>query len=259
MSEYSDPRHYDLLYRELADDIPFMVKLARKYGSPVLELTCGTGRVTILLAREGLDVTGLDIDEGMLAHGRKKAEEAGVSIRWVEADCRDFTLEERFRTILFPFNSFSHMLDAESIATALKMARGHLAPEGRFILDIFNPSFEILSRDPAQRYPGGWSDYEDPDGKGAVELTESCDYDTAAQVNRVTRYFRTVRAAADGGGSPEVVEERTVTLDVRVFFPQEIDALLRGAGLVIEEKFGDYSGKLFSSDSPKQIIVCTRG
>ena len=74
---YWDGRHYDLKYRDLKEDLPFWLDQVEKYGEPVLELGCGTGRITLPLTEKGIAITGLDISEPMLSLARKKAEERG--------------------------------------------------------------------------------------------------------------------------------------------------------------------------------------
>ena len=102
---YSDGRHYDLGNKGQVADIPFYLKQIDKYGGPVLELACGTGRITIPVAKKGIQITGLDVSTAMLAHARRKSRAEGLQIDWVEADCRDFSLDERFSLVFFPFNS----------------------------------------------------------------------------------------------------------------------------------------------------------
>jgi 2-polyprenyl-3-methyl-5-hydroxy-6-metoxy-1,4-benzoquinol methylase len=74
---YRDGRHYDFRVK-FVQDIPFWIAQVRKYGDPVLELACGTGRITIPLAKEGFKVSGLDISESMLAEAKKKSEREKV-------------------------------------------------------------------------------------------------------------------------------------------------------------------------------------
>jgi 2-polyprenyl-3-methyl-5-hydroxy-6-metoxy-1,4-benzoquinol methylase len=61
LEEYADPEIYDLENREFEPDGPFSLGFATKLKGPVLELGCGTGRVTIPLAQHGVDMTGLDL------------------------------------------------------------------------------------------------------------------------------------------------------------------------------------------------------
>lgn len=71
---YFNGRYYDYQYKDFNEDIPFWIKQARKYGEPVLELACGTGRITIPIAKEGIKIVGLDISQPMLAEAKKKAQ-----------------------------------------------------------------------------------------------------------------------------------------------------------------------------------------
>lgn len=242
---YRDGRHYDELIRSLAlADLPLYLEEAKRAGGPVLELACGTGRLTIPIAQSGVEIVGLDQSAAMLAHARSKAAGVGVHLDWVEADCRNFDLGRKFALIFMAFNSMQHLHDHASLAALFDNVRRHLAPEGRFVFDVFNPSIAILSRDSRQRYVE--RKYEDPDGRGTITLEQTASYDDAAQVNRITWYFSL------SGESDFRVE----TLHVRCFFPQELDMLVRANGFAIEQKFGAFDRQPFRSGSMKQIVIC---
>src|SRR5215468_6394304 len=104
---YRDGRHYDALNSFLIADIPFYVEEAKRASGlvsknfhptaksagriehpsdshAVLELACGTGRLTIPIAQSGVEIVGLDLSPSMLDHARKKATEAQVNIDWIE-------------------------------------------------------------------------------------------------------------------------------------------------------------------------------
>src|SRR5687767_14825138 len=90
------------------DDIPFYLELAREASAKdqsVLELACGTGRVTIPVAQAGVNIAGLDRSPAMLAVAQRKAE-ALANVRWVEGDMANFKLEEQFGLVIIPFRSF---------------------------------------------------------------------------------------------------------------------------------------------------------
>lgn len=157
---YFDGRHYDLHYKDRVEDIPFYLRQIENYGEPVLELGCGTGRITIPIAEKGIDITGLDISELMLVYAKKKAEEKKVNVKWMEADCRKFKIDLKFSLIIFPFSTIAHLHDTESIETCFLRVKEHLTDKGRFIIDYFNPKLDFLVRDPAVRNPV--AEYPDP-------------------------------------------------------------------------------------------------
>ena len=229
------------------ENCPLPATRAGTIGHPVLELACGTGRLTIPIAQSGVEIVGLDIAPSMLGHAREKAEAAGVKVQFVEGDCRSVDLGRKFFLIFIGFNSMQHLHDYESLAALFRNVRRHLAEGGRFVFDVFNPKVEILARATGDRRLE--REYQDPDG-GTMAFEYSATYDDAAQVSHIQCYF--VRRGANGE-EPDVREEQ---LHLRSFFPQELDLLVRSQGFEIVEKFGNFDRKLFASGDPKQVVVC---
>ncbi len=241
---YRNGPHYDAENVDLVADIPFYLERAQQADGPVLEIACGTGRVTIPLAKAGIDVVGLDLTPTMLAWAREKAARGGVAIEWVEADCRSFSLGRQFALTFCAFNSMQHLHDRESLEAFFECVRAHLLPGGRFIVDVFNPNVTILSREHEQRFPV--FTYPNPDGGGDVYVEETTDYDDAAQVSHTLWHYTM-------GGTPEIQTEQ---IDLRCFYPQELDMLLHYNGFRIVVKLGNYEGKPFGTGDGAQIAVC---
>lgn len=238
-----DGRHYDALKTQ--DDLAFYQAHARQVAGPVLEIGCGTGRVTIPLAAAGVDITGLDISSSMLAEAKRKALKQGLEIRWVQADCRNFELDQHYVLILMPFNVLQFFHDAGSLSQVFGCVKRHLASSGRLIFDVFNPQISFLAEDPQRRYER--ARYTDPDGNGEVIIEETREYLSARQIVRSTRYYHI--------GSER--NKSINTLELRCFFPCELDLLLEHHRFHIEGKLGNFDGSPFSNVAPKQIVVCS--
>lgn len=246
LSFYSEPRLYDLVIGNYAsgDLLQFYRQQAERYGEPVLELACGSGRLTIPLARAGINISGLDLSEEMLNLARSKAAEAGVNVRFLQGDMRSFELGETFKLICIPAQSLSHLHTRGEVETCFAAVRRHLADEGRFLIELFNPSLPMLARETAIRHPVGR--YKDPAKGSEMLVTEQVRYDAASQINHLRWFFR------EEGSD----EETILSFEMRQFFPEEIDALLWYNGFRIEHKYGSHQAEEFSSASSKQLIVC---
>jgi SAM-dependent methyltransferase len=243
---YRDGRHYDSHVSDFVDDIDFYFRQIKRYGQPVLELACGTGRVTIPLAEREIEVSGLDVSDSMLSHAKEKTRQKGLKINWIRGDCRTFSIKKKFRFIFLPYNSITHIHDRESIQGLFGSVRKHLFRDGRFVIDVFNPRLDILMRSPDELYHV--AKYPDPDGRGMVEIGERHNYDAASQINHIKWYYNI------GDGKEEFVIEN----NMRIYFPQELDELLHYNGFQIEHKYGDYDESAFQATSPKQIMVCKK-
>jgi len=242
---YASGLRYDLMWPDVAD-LPFWLARARERDGPVLELACGTGRIAIPLAQAGFQVTGIDVAEGMLARAREKAASQGADVTWVHGDIRDFDLGQRFGLIILPVNALCHLLTLADFEAAMACVARHLADDGRFILSVFVPDFGILSRDPAGRYP--FAAYTRPEDGEHVQVWHRNVYRPETQRNHITLFLL----------APNGTEQPAGELDMRMYFPQELDALLRYNGLRIEHKYGDFDGTPFGPGSGQQIPVCRR-
>ena len=242
LAVYDDADFYDQEFAARTHDIPFFLDHASRAGGPVLEAACGTGRITLPIARQGVDVTGLDIMPSMLARARRRSEEEGLSVEWLEQDCRDIRSEQRFALVFSATNAMQHLHDVDSVIAFLVSARNVLRPGGTLLLDVFNPSMTKLSRRPEDSYTH--KSIVDRDGS-KLDVRASTGYDAATQVLHFTlEYLR------DG------VCVRTKQVSMRCFFPEELSALCRLAGLEVVERYGDYDLSPFTSSSPKQILFC---
>jgi SAM-dependent methyltransferase len=241
---YGDGQRYDLVMGRYASGslLEFYRRQIARYHQPVLELACGTGRLTIPLAEDGINITGLDISERMLELAELKASERGFRPAFVQGDVRTFDLNRKFRLIFLAAQSLSHLHTREEIEACFERVRQHLAKDGRLLIELHNPSLTLLSRQAGERYAVG--EYEGENER--VSLSETVRYDAATQVNHIRWHFQSE------GADEEVV----LSFEMRQFFPQEIDALLACNGFSIEQKYGDYDETAFSSASPRQLIVC---
>ena len=248
VSLYSDAQRYDLVMGSYAggDQLDFYRRQVARYGEPVLELACGSGRFTVPLAKEGINITGLDNSEEMLHLAAWKASKNGVNIRFLQGDMRSFALGEKFKFIFIPAQSLSHLHTRVEVESCFYCVRQHLAEQGRLLIELFNSSLKMLAREPGGRYPVG--QYKDVNGGTQVFVTEEVRYDPASQVNHIRWFFR------NEGSEEEVI----LSLEMRQFFPQEMDALLWYNDLRIEHKYGNYDETEFSNDAWKQLIICRR-
>ena len=140
---------YDSVYSYLSADIPFYVNAACEAGSTVLELGCGTGRITIPIAESGINIIGLDSSNPMLEIARRKSQSLNSTcgdIKFVHADMRDFTLStrEKYNLVIIPFRGFLCLLTVEDQIKTLSNIKRHLAPNGKLIFDIFVPDLNML-------------------------------------------------------------------------------------------------------------------
>ncbi len=236
---YDDVFRYDLVHGRFADPQAFRFyrKQTELYGSPVLDLACGTGNILIPLAESGVEITGIDISEKMLAECERKSKERTTPVSVQIGDMRCFDLGRKFKLVLIAGHSFQHLQTAEDITRCLECVKRHLGPGGRLVIEVFNPFVPLLMRDSGKRYMVG-------EFQNNI-LSEELLYDPATHISSVNWHFW-------DRVTGQITE---LTFSTREFFPEEMDAIMQAHGFSIEDKFGDFDGSRFSNTSPKQIIV----
>jgi len=245
LEEFSDPPNYDIEEGERsASRIAFYCDLAEKVGDPALEIACGSGLVTLLIATRGLEVTGLDLARPMLEHARKKATAQGSNVEWVEADARSFELRKRFNFILLTGNAFQAFLRREDQEALLATVKRHLAPDGLFAFETRNPCGHDLSDQPEEISEYSYSSVEGYQ----VSVSYTQRYDPLQQIMYWTTYRRW------NNGPREHKKETHIAC--RFTYPQELEALLHYNGFQIMEQYGDWDRAILLPSSLETINLC---
>jgi SAM-dependent methyltransferase len=143
---------YDAFYSssmpQIEGDLAFYERVARAIGGPVLELACGTGRITLPLAGAGFHVTGVDRSEAMLRIARGKLAALSDSVQerliLVNQDMSALNLGRRFGFVFVPFRSFQALVTVDLQRKSLEAIRRHMEPNGRLALHLFDPRLELL-------------------------------------------------------------------------------------------------------------------
>jgi SAM-dependent methyltransferase len=137
-------RVYDPWSASVTEDVEFYVEEARASGGPMVELACGTGRISVPIAKAGISLIGVDASRGMLEIAREYGEAEGVGdlLDLRLGDMREPPVAERVPLVLIPFRSLLHMTTEADRLRALSAARELLTEGGRLVFDVFAPSSE---------------------------------------------------------------------------------------------------------------------
>ncbi|MDX1674312.1 MAG: class I SAM-dependent methyltransferase [Longimicrobiales bacterium] len=249
----SDPDFFDLAYYRLL--APFHTEagarretaairelLGLAQGDRILDLGCGWGRHTTLLAGAGHDVVGLDLSLPLLRRVRRRTGpddhpgRAGTPLRLVAGDMLRLPLaDERFDVVLNLATSLGLFLDDAPATRALAEARRVLRPGGRLLLEGMHRE-EV---EPAYARRDGWM-LED-----GTEVRVRRRLDPTGVSHEVLRWE-----------GPQGSGEKRHSLRLRT--GEEVLTLLRAAGLAVLASYGDWTGEPFQASSPRLIAVAGR-
>ena len=250
-------KYYDAAYGSFADkqilvDSPFYVDLAKRSGGPVLEIGCGTGRVLLSIAREGIEIDGVDNSGAMLATLRKhlvdESPEVRERVKLHVGDMREFRLGRTFPLVIIPFRPLQHMYTLEDQLAALETAAAHLHENGLLAFDVFFPQFEMI--------PAGI-------GEEALDCEWSVD---SLPPTTIRRYFRKesfdkVRQTFSGTfifrtyQSEALVREETEPLKMSYYTYPHLRALFLLAGLEPVEEYGSFAKTRLDNTASAMIFV----
>lgn len=234
---------YDLQYANYRDDIPFYVRLADDFGSPILELGAGTGRVTAALARAGHQITAVDLSGEMLQKAESYLNKEGVSnqVNLQQADMRHFRAEEKYPLVIAPFNTLMHAYTIKDQDETLATVKHHLEDGGHFAFDLYNPNFNelnILRRE---------AEWQNLDGN-ASDLFIVQENDTDKQLLTSHYYL-------DSSNTEGVLTRKRYHLKQRYYHRFEIERALQHAGFSQLTLYGNFSKDRYTVESSHMLAI----
>lgn len=245
---------YDASVPDWPGEIDFYRELASKVKSgrgTMLEVACGTGRVAIRLAQDGVNVVGLDISPAMLAVARQKSSRL-ENIRWVQADMRSFDLGEQFELAIIPGHAFQNLNTPQDQVACLECIKRHLTPAGTLVVHLDHQDFGWLG-DLVSGKGGVFEaaeQFQHPQTGRLVRPSRAWSYEPASQ----TAICQTAWEEVDENGQ---VIKRWQTDPVRLHcvFRFEMEHLLGRVGYAVEAVWGDFFRNPLEDSSPGMIWV----
>ena len=212
---------------------------------PVLELGCGIGRYSIPLAERGIDLTAVELSAPSLAYARQKAND--LPIYWVEADVRDFHLNQHYALIFARGGVFEFMLTRQDQEAMLTCVREHLANGGKFMFDVCHLPLSQMVNDTEEVE---WFTLTHPNGR-QIYVSGQDIYDYSQQHRTQICYER--------WDEPDGKLVRTPwRLKLRYTLPQEIETLLHYNGFKIVSKYAEYDGSAATAEMPAEVFICEK-
>jgi SAM-dependent methyltransferase len=242
------PRLYDWEHDPYTVDVDIHVGFARRFGGPVLELACGTGRLLAPLAQAGFAVTGVDSSGPMLERARTRLTALKLDATLVQQPLQKLELGTSFRTIILGLDSFGLLLKREDQLRALRAARRHATHDGRLVLDVANGNVRGAS-EPGEEL---LHDLTMPDPETGRPITKFVLRRPVPsdQLDELLFFY-------DEQDERGYLRRSTVELKLRWFTRFELELLLQTAGWQPDELYGDYDLGEFGPSSERMILVCT--
>ena len=248
----SDPyeqiaRYYDAENADLVEDLAAYSLLAERFGGPVLDVGCGTGRVALHLAGQGFTVTGIESSPAMLDRARTKSGIERVTL--VEGSAADAQAGDEFGLSILAFSTFQHFHTQDEQMSLLENIARHLRPGGGIALDLSNPVHFFRTDDvPALVHE---RTFPDPVSGQPVMQQSIVRADRAAQILHITWVYDRVEASGS-------ITRTVCEMPLRCYTAPEIRLLLERAGFLPVEFYGTYDFDPFDEHSPRLFVVAEK-
>jgi len=204
-------------------------------GGAALEFAIGTGRIALPLTARGVRVSGIELSEAMLARLRAKPGGDEATVPVVVGDMAAARVPGSFDLVYLVFNTIQNLTSQDAQVACFANAARHLRPGGAFVVETGVPGLRKLP--PGQRYVLFDA------GPAHIGVDE---YEPAVQ--SLVSHHTTVR---DGS-------VQQVSVPFRYVWPAELDLMARLAGLRLADRWADWSGAPFTSDSESHVSVWER-
>ncbi len=223
-------------YLVAEEQVGNLIDLADFKGHDVLDLCCGPGRHSVILAGLGYRVTGVDRTPFLLDKARARAREVNVEIEWVLEDMRRFKRAEAFDLVINMFTSFGYFDDKQEDLQVLRNMHANLRPNGICVIDVIGK--ERLAR----IFTGTTSD-ENDDGTVLVQRHEIFD-----EWSRIRNEWILIKDGA----------VKSYKFHHTIYSGQELKDRLMQAGFGDVVLYGDLLGNEYGYDSQRLIAVARK-
>lgn len=229
-------------------DVRFWRDLARQRGGPVLELGCGTGRVSFPVARTGIELVGVDRSDAMLAFARRRLRRtrAAVPPRFVRADIRALPFADRspFSLVMAPYGILQSLLDEDALMATLRSVARATRPGTVFGVDLVSdvPAWDEYRRRVRMRGPG-------PHGS-KVTLVESVRQEPERRLTVFEQEYVERRGDRQ--------RTRRFSLAFRTLPLPEMMGRVESAGFAVDAVLGDYDGRPWDLRADVWLILARR-
>ena len=215
-----------------------------------MEVGCGTGRISLRLAQEGISVVGLDFSPAMLEVARKKS--YGISnVRWVVGDMQAFNLGKCFDLILIPGHSFQFMLTPTEQEACLTCISRHLTTSGKLVIHINNDDpvwlASLVQGQPTDFNLAG-EYYFETDNEYVRKWT-AWGYEPSTRIASAITVWEVL-------GDDYVVKERRESdkKDLHCFSHSEMEQLLVSTNFQLDKLYGDFNKQEFKEMNSENMI-----
>jgi SAM-dependent methyltransferase len=246
----SDAAQFYDLNPDFPQDVPFYLGLIPSANSTMLELGCGTGRITTVLARHCGFIEGIDISSAMIELCRTKLAKLGIpqyKVRVSVGDISDFSFPGKFDLIIAPFRVLQNLESDSEVDGLLECIQNHLAPGGTCILNVFKPLYSREQLKEKWLIPGEHLNWEIPVEGGKVTC---CDRRTRIDKERLIIYPDLIYRRYLGS---KLETETILHLVMRCYYPEMFQKLIMDHGFEIIARWGGYKGEQYG-DGPELIL-----
>lgn len=242
---YANRYEGECFVKGTAGECDFIEKEFRAAGiHRILDIGCGTGRHSIELARRGFTVTGVDLSESMLKKARQKADNAGLSVEFIQMDARNLDLPVRYEGIIMLCEGSFPLMETDVMNyRILQNACGCLQPGGTFIFTTLNGLFPL---------------FHNVEEFLAAESVEDNAHYSKNSFDLMTFRDHNITKITDDDGIPVELE-----CNERYYVPSEITWLLKSAGFDRIEIYGAKLGAFsrndrLRTDDYEMLVIATK-